>query len=309
MLEAYELEKPAPTGNDFTITATTALVTTSAFAAAEARMAEQLVEELEGAECMELKALPSANSTHRAELCCVQLPSDFVLEHEGPLLVKMFPGVTLRMVKMAYDPNEAICEATYFKALESGHIRNAAAHLAFMRCVGVTTVVGVACTSMSFILGADAIRKELMTGFPAARTMDMAEAQAEAVKALGASRIALLTPYVEEVYMVNAAMLTESAGVEVVSHHTMNLAKDEQTTAVEPEEIKRLALEINCDAAQIVVIGCSAFRACQPGFISDLERQLGKPVVTSTQAYLWWMLRTAGMKDQVGGYGRLFSHC
>jgi maleate isomerase len=139
--------------------------------------------------------------------------------------------------------------------------------------------------------------------------MDMAEAQAEAVKALGASRIALLTPYVEEVAKHNAAMLREMVGVEVVSQHNMGLVTDVQITGVEPEEIRRLALSINCKTAQIVVLGCSAFRACQPGFISDLERQLGKPVVTSTQAYLWWLLRTAGIKDQVEGYGRLFSHC
>jgi maleate isomerase len=247
---------------------------------------------------------------YRTDLCCVQLPSDRVLEHEGPLLVKMFPGVTLHMIKMKYGSNDKICEAKYVEALESGHIRNAAAELRLLRCVGITTtVVGMACTSMSFILGKETIRKELVTGFPSVRTMDMAEAQAEAVKALGASRIALLTPYVEEVYEANAAMLTESAGVDIVSHHTMGLSKDEQTTAVDPEEIARLVLSINCEAAQIIVIGCSAFRACQPGFISDLERRVGKPVVTSTQAYLWWMLRTAGRKDQVGGYGRLFSNC
>ena len=41
--------------------------------------------------------------------------------------------------------------------------------------------------------------------------------------------------------------------------------------------------------SKVVVIGCSGFRACQPNFLDPLERRLGKPVVTSTQAFLWHM--------------------
>jgi maleate isomerase len=226
---------------------------------------------------------------------------------------KVFPGVILHMVKMGYSvkvDDEVICEGTFTQALKDGRIRRAEASLASLHGPGrPNAIVGVACTSMSFILGMEVIRKELTLGFPSVRTMDMAEVQAETIKALGASRIALLTPHTEDVSRANVAMLVKSAGVEVVSHFTMNLNKDEQTTAVEPAEIERLVMSINCDAVQVVVIGCSAFRACQPGFINDLERRLGKPVVTSVQAYLWWMLRMAGKTDQVGGYGRLFSHC
>ena len=80
-------------------------------------------------------------------------------------------------------------------------------------------------------------------------------------------------------------------------------------------------------------------RACQPGFIDDLEAQLGKPVVTSTQvhmhmhmhmhvhvqvhmhmrvcakpvvtstqAFLWRLLRVAGVHDQISGYGALLAN-
>ena len=32
-----------------------------------------------------------------------------------------------------------------------------------------------------------------------------------------------------------------------------------------------------------VVLGCSAFRVCVPGFISELENETGVSIVTSTQ--------------------------
>jgi len=41
------------------------------------------------------------------------------------------------------------------------------------------------------------------------------------------------------------------------------------------------------------------------GIIDRLERDLGKPVVTSQQASLWRALRLIGIADPVTGYGRL----
>ena len=38
-----------------------------------------------------------------------------------------------------------------------------------------------------------------------------------------------------------------------------------------------------------------------------LEAVIGKPVVTSTQAFLWKLLRVAGIRDQISGYGTLFA--
>jgi maleate isomerase len=40
--------------------------------------------------------------------------------------------------------------------------------------------------------------------------------------------------------------------------------------------------------------------------IDRLEKELGKPVVTSVQAMIWGALNIAGINDQISGYGRLF---
>ena len=39
--------------------------------------------------------------------------------------------------------------------------------------------------------------------------------------------------------------------------------------------------------------------------IEKIEAKSGKPVITSTQATLWKLLRAAGVKDAVPGYGVL----
>eukprot|EP00521_Asterionellopsis_glacialis_P010114 CAMPEP_0195301432 /NCGR_PEP_ID=MMETSP0707-20130614/29297_1 /TAXON_ID=33640 /ORGANISM="Asterionellopsis glacialis, Strain CCMP134" /LENGTH=241 /DNA_ID=CAMNT_0040364373 /DNA_START=129 /DNA_END=851 /DNA_ORIENTATION=- len=226
----------------------------------------------------------------RAVLCCIQISTDFVLDSEGPLLVANIPGVELRLQKLQLT-SDVICADTFYES--SKNISVAASAL---MPIDACTVAGLSCTSMSFSLGPDLVDEQLRFGAPKAKTTDMARAQVAALRVLGVTRIALVTPYLEDLSLKNAAMLEESAEVKVVSRLTMELPRDELTSLVSQECIARWALAVNCDQAEAVVIGCSAFRACTPGFIDGLEKILNKPVVTSTQAFLWAMLRTANIE-------------
>ena len=239
----------------------------------------------------------------RAVLGCIQIPTDFVLDKEGPALIERFPGVELRLQKMEFN-SDRLDVATFEAAAE-----NVARAAATLRPPSRCTVLGVACTSFSFELGAERIDRQLREAAPRAATTDMARAQAAALAALGARRVSLLTPYIRELADANARMLTARAGVEVVRRATMGLDRDELTSAVDARTIAAWARAVDCEAADAVVVGCSAFRAAESGFIDELEAALGKPVVTSTQAFMWSMLRMAGVSDRIGGYGSLFSRC
>lgn len=246
--------------------------------------------------------LPIAVTKPRAVLLAVQVPTDTVLDSEGPLLVAKVPDVWLRLQKFEFE-TEAINADTFERAAKN--IGRAAATPLPQSEI---TTVGLACTSMSFMLGPERVRAELTSGAGSggAKTTDMALAQVAALRALGAKGVALVTPYIADVAAKNVAMLT-SAGFSVVSHETMGLTHDSMTDKVSTATIHEWALAVNCAAADVVVVGCSALRACGPGFIDELELALGKPVVTSTQAFLWRMLRVAGIDDQIDGYGTLFA--
>ncbi|CAJ1417457.1 unnamed protein product [Effrenium voratum] len=236
-----------------------------------------------------------------AVLGCVQIPSDVTLEDEGPPFARKL-GLDLRMVKVHFDSDD-ICASTYLRAMEREELTKAAQQLP-QQC----SVVGLSCTSYSFTLGSEKVREQLNAGLPDVPATNMADAQLLALKALNVRKVALLTPYIEELSVANAAML-ESSGLEVVKRITMNLPTDELTSALTPPEIAQWALRVDVPCADCVVIGCSALRACQENFLDDLEAQLGKPVVTSTQAFLWRMARLAGATNHISGYGRLLSAC
>eukprot|EP00929_Paragymnodinium_shiwhaense_P011003 TRINITY_DN1161_c0_g1_i1.p1 TRINITY_DN1161_c0_g1~~TRINITY_DN1161_c0_g1_i1.p1 ORF type:complete len:278 (-),score=49.86 TRINITY_DN1161_c0_g1_i1:1220-2053(-) len=251
-----------------------------------------------------LKAAP------RAALGIVQIASDLVMDMEGSLLVSKLPGVVIRHTKVAM-PAEEICAETYEEMYADGSIHNALKCLAFPR--GFCNQFGISCTSLSFTLG----EERVAALFGDRPHTDMWRSVLAAFKQLcrPGGKVALLTPYVNQVHQKNAALLHD-AGYDVVASHNLGLTVDEETSAVDPDYLAECAkvLAVESPAApDLIFIGCSAFRACMPGFITQLEAELRKAgsqafVVTSTQAFLWNMLRQTGVHDSVEGYGYLFSH-
>jgi len=232
------------------------------------------------------------------------------MDMEGSLLVANLPGVEIRHTKIAFDQEE-ICESTYRDAFAAGAINHAVKSLAWPKKTlpqhgdkDYITVWGVSCTSMSFVLGEERVKSCFPDG---AVTTDMWLSVLAALRRLDAKRIAMLTPYIAELSHKNEQLLKDQ-GFSVVASMSLGLTRDVESSAVTPEYIeecvKKIAKEGNPD---VVFIGCSALRACTPGFLSKLESQLdGVSVVTSTQAFLWNMLRTVNVDDKVEGYGKLF---
>jgi maleate isomerase len=123
-----------------------------------------------------------------------------------------------------------------------------------------------------------------------------------AMRALDLRRIALFSPYIEATHAHEAAFLSE-AGVEVIGGRCLGLRGGDEYITVPPEEWLRLAQVDTPDAADGVFLSCTNIHS--PDVIEALEQALGRPVVTSNQAVLWYSLRGAGLTDEVPALGRL----
>lgn len=235
----------------------------------------------------------------RATIGCVQLPTDLTLDEEGPALVSRVPGVRLRLQKLRLDDDLIVLE-NY--ASSANRIREAATTL---RPAEALDVLGLACTSLSLAVGPDEVQGQLRAANPSAEVTDMASSLMLAVDRLGVRSVALLTPYGEDLHGLLADALRRR-GLVIRSDRGLGLSTDEEISAITGESIDELALSVDHPEADALVIACSAFRVCSPGRIDELEELLGKPVITSQQAFLWNLLRTAGVDDRIDGYGRLF---
>ncbi len=76
---------------------------------------------------------------------------------------------------------------------------------------------------------------------------------------------------------------------------------------VSDETIVNAALVVDNPDAEAIFISCTGLPAVR--VIGEIERRIGKPVVTSNQATAWAMARLGGFENHdPGAHGRLFGH-
>jgi maleate isomerase len=124
----------------------------------------------------------------------------------------------------------------------------------------------------------------------------------EACARLGIKRVTAISPYADEVDAAEHRFFAEG-GVETVAGANLGITDGFGLAEPSPEAILDLALGAWDPDSDGTIIACLNFRS-HP-IIEELEARTGKPVVTSTQATLWHVLRLAGVTTPVPGCGRL----
>ncbi len=163
-------------------------------------------------------------------------------------------------------------------------------------------VIAFGCTSGSFVGGKgydERLRRRIeeATGLPATTASG---AVLRALRLLGVRRIALVTPYTEEVTRLEVAFL-EANGFEVTGCAAGGLVEVADMQECSPTTAYRRAREADDTRAEAVFISCTGFRTIE--IIARLEADLGKPVVTSNQALFADCLRILGVGEIAGDFG------
>lgn len=166
-------------------------------------------------------------------------------------------------------------------------------------------VIAFGCTSGSFVggMGYDARLVgaiEEATGVPATSTTT---AVVRALRLVGARRIALATPYTDEVTRLEVAFL-EASGFEVTAWQGGGIVDVADIQACPPEASYVRARAVDSDRVDAVFVSCTGFRTIEN--IAKLEADLGKPVVTSNQATFAACLALLGVAEVAPGFGSLF---
>jgi maleate cis-trans isomerase len=170
-------------------------------------------------------------------------------------------------------------------------------------------VIAYGCTTGSFYLGRGWDREmvqviERAAGVPAVAT---SPAVVAALRAVGARRVSVATPYPEWTNQRLRAYL-EAVGFEV-----LNIEADVDAAAAgnqgindrEPAGIVEFAARACRPEADALLCSCTAWRALEG--VAELERRIGRPVVTSNQASIWAALGALGVTTPIVGFGELFA--
>lgn len=231
----------------------------------------------------------------RARLGFVLISNDTIIEEDMFRLAPEGVGVHFTRARMPTG-----CTVENLASMESGLAEAAAELLPEFDL----DVVCYACTSGSVVIGEDRVVEELRRPHPSRRATTLITGVIEGLRTLGARRIVMGTPYLDEVNRIETDYM-QASGFELLNVQGLNLTYDADITRVTPAYIAKFARAIDHPEAEAIFISCGAMRAVD--VIEEIEQATGKPVVTSNQAMFWHCLRLAGIDDRIEGYGRLLS--
>jgi maleate isomerase len=126
----------------------------------------------------------------------------------------------------------------------------------------------------------------------------------EALNALNIRKICIATPYPDDVNLAEKAFL-EGSGFEVARIKGLELLEPRLVPQVPPGKMYRLAKEVFSEDVEGLFISCTGLHVL--GIIDMLEKDLGKPVITSNQVSLWSALKRLNVRDKIQGLGKLFT--
>lgn len=151
--------------------------------------------------------------------------------------------------------------------------------------------------------GEDELARKLSDVASAPAVM-MANSAVEALRALGASRIAVANPYTAETNARVRAYL-EECGFEIAAIETASIAESWNITKLRPDEVYALAVRAIERAGRLdaLFLSCGNMRSID--VIARIEADTGVPTISSNQAMLWKALRTVGVNEPLPGFGRL----
>ena len=160
------------------------------------------------------------------------------------------------------------------------------------------------CTSGTIAVGHDTIERKVKEAKPKAKISTPSTAAIKALKKLNIKKIAIFTPYSKKLNdeIINYFL---SQGFDVVANTYLDIAADYDIGKVDQNFLFKTLSQIEIKNADALFISCTALPVLN--IIERLEKELGKPVITSNQSLIWDTLESIGMNKNILGFGKLFN--
>ncbi len=166
-------------------------------------------------------------------------------------------------------------------------------------------VVAFGCTSASMVIGEQQVFARLREAQPGAKFTTPITAAMAAFDRLGAKRLAVLTPYRDDVNQAVRKYI-EDRGYRVTVFGSFNEEDDSRAARIDQDSIRTAAIDLGRrDDVDMVFVSCTSLRLV--GTVAEIETAIGKPVSSSNHAMAWHCLRLAGVTDRQPEFGQLFS--
>ncbi len=239
-----------------------------------------------------LQACPSASPDYRIGL--IVLSTDYVSEHDFFTMAQESPiGVYANRITF----ENPITKNSLLKLKDN--LSDAAENI--LPGERLDSII-FACTAASAAIGEDVIQKLIGR---AAHVITPTKAAFEALKAIKAQKINILTPYTKEVSQ-GVCDFFHQAGFDIEQLTYLGIEDDTRVADISSALIAEIAKTMDHSLADALFISCTGFRSALVAH--EIEKSIGKSVITSNQASFWYALKKMQLSDFGAQYGQIFQY-
>ena len=165
--------------------------------------------------------------------------------------------------------------------------------------------VAYGCTSGTIAAGYKTILEKVNLAKPKTKVTTPITSAINAFKVLKVNKISIFTPYTEE---INQSLISffKRENIEISDLSYLDIASDLDIGKIDPNYLFETLVNIDLSQSDALFISCTALPVLS--LIEDIEKKIGKIVLSSNQVLIWDTLKQVNLKDQILNYGELFKN-
>ncbi len=153
--------------------------------------------------------------------------------------------------------------------------------------------------------GYDAAVTKRIAAISGAPTYTTAFAIGRALKAMGAQRVAMLSPYNADLVNRGRRFWERHFGLEFLAVDSFNITDPMAITKLGPEPAAEAIGRLTKLGPDAIIMAGGAYHVMNS--IDDWERRFGVPVIATNQAAIWAAVQAVNGPERIEGYGRLLA--
>ena len=165
--------------------------------------------------------------------------------------------------------------------------------------------VAYGCTSGTIAAGFKTILEKVNLVKPKTKVTTPITSAINAFKVLKTNKISIFTPYTDEINQSLISFLKRE-NIEISDLSYLDIASDLDIGKIDPNYLFETLVNIDLSQSDALFISCTALPVLS--LIEDIEKKIGKIVLSSNQVLIWDTLKQVNLKDQILNYGELFKN-
>ena len=164
--------------------------------------------------------------------------------------------------------------------------------------------VAYGCTSGTIAAGYQSIYEKVNLAKPNTKVTTPITSAINALKTLKINKVSIFTPYTDE---INQSVINyfKNEKIEISELSYFDIASDLDIGKVDPQHLFDVLVKQDLSKSDALFVSCTALPVLS--IIDEIEKKLGKVILSSNQTLIWDTLKQVNNQNKVDGYGLLFN--